>query len=119
MSAEETLYATLNGAAAVTAVVGPRIYLGSVPQEKALPAIAYERLDTEFVNLIHGAVGRTKATVEVWSMASTKTQAASLSALVLAALLPARFFPLGSRPEEDREAPEPIYSTVLTFSIWE
>ena len=119
MSAETMLYSTLSVAAPVIAVVGTRIFPDVVPQDKVLPAIAFVRADTEFATTIHGTVGRTRAVVEVWSMASTRTAADALAGLALTALLPALFIPQGKRPEDDLESDPPIYSTVLTYSIWE
>jgi len=119
VSAESLLYSTLSAASAVTAVTSTRIYPDVVPQDKSLPAIAFVRADTEYATTIHGTVGRTRATVELWSMASTRSAADSLAGLALAALLPAMFIPQGKRPEDDLESDPPIYSTVLTYSIWE
>lgn len=119
MSAEQTLYDTLKVAAPVAAVVGARIYLDVIPQSASLPAVAFVRSGTQYENTIHGAVARTRATVEVWAVAKTRTAAESLATLAMNALLPANFSPTDRRPETDPESPEPTFSAVLTYSIWE
>ena len=53
MAAEQDVYDALRNAAAVTAVCSTRIYPDVIPQEKALPAVAYVRAGTEFVTTIH------------------------------------------------------------------
>lgn len=119
MSAEQSLYDALRVSAAVTAVVAQRIYLDVIPQNEALPAIAFVRTGTEFLNTIHGAVLRTRATVEVWCVASTRTAAESLASVVTTELVAAGFQPSDRRPESDNEAVPPVFSAVLTLSIWE
>ncbi len=117
MSAEQRLYDTLKVAAPVIAVVVQRIHLDIIPQSEPLPAIAFIRTGTEFANTIHGTVGKTRATVEVWSVANTRTVAESLATLAMNALLPAQFSPTDRRPESDPE--NGTFSTVLTYQIWE
>jgi len=46
MSAEKVIYALLDAYAPLTAIVSTRIYAGSIPQESALPAIAYDHVST-------------------------------------------------------------------------
>jgi hypothetical protein len=46
MSAETDLYAALSGRAALTALVGARIYPDAIPEGDALPAIVYQRAGT-------------------------------------------------------------------------
>lgn len=120
MSAEQSIYDVLRNAAAVTAVCSTRIYPDSVPQDVALPAIAYIRTATEFATTIHSTALRTRATVEVWAMAATRTGADALAALAHTALMPNQFFPVDRRAEKAVTAtPEDVFATVLTYQIWE
>ena len=46
MNIEEALYSKLTGDAGVAALVSTRIYPNVVPQDIALPAVAYQRIST-------------------------------------------------------------------------
>lgn len=117
MSAETVLYATLSAAAGVTAIVNTRIYPDQVPQEAALPAIAFARAETEFVNTIHGDTVAKRATLEVWCMAPGRAAAEALGDAVESAGRAAGFMPSGRRPEFDDEAE--TWAAVLTVDYWE
>lgn len=46
MGVESDLYARLTGFAGLSALIGARVYPGSLPQGTTLPAIAYRRVST-------------------------------------------------------------------------
>ena len=46
MSAEKVIYALIESHTPLTAIVSTRIYAGSIPQDSALPAIAYDHVST-------------------------------------------------------------------------
>ena len=46
VDAESAIYTLLSGASAVTALVGPRIYNGELPQGVAMPAVGYTHIST-------------------------------------------------------------------------
>jgi hypothetical protein len=119
MSAETSTYSTLSGAAGVTALVGTRIYPDVVPQEKALPAIAIARTETEFINTIHNAAPLGSfVELEIWCMAETRTGAEAVADAVKAAFIATTGFMLKNRrPEFDAE--HQVYSTVLTVEFFE
>jgi len=120
MAAEQDEYDALRNAAAVTAVCSTRIYPDVIPQEKALPAVAYVRAGTEFVTTIHtGTPQRTRATVEVWCHAETRSAADSLAVLVQTALTAELFYPTDRRAEMDSSGPLNVFATVLTYQLWE
>ncbi len=117
MSAETVLYSTLSGAAGVTAIVSTRIYPDVVPQEAALPAIAFARAETEYVNTIHGTTVAKRAVLEVWCMAAGRAAAEALGDAVESAARTGGFMPSGRRPEFDDEAD--TWAAVLTVDYWE
>jgi hypothetical protein len=91
MSAETTFYAYLAGAAGVTAIVGAgasaRIYPDVIPQDKALPAVAYARMVTEPVSTVHsGAQVAELVTMQAQCWAATRTAADALADAATAAL---------------------------------
>jgi hypothetical protein len=122
MASEQQIYDALRSAAAVTAVCGDRIYPDSVPQDKTLPAIAFVRAGTEFATTIHAVTTtmRSRATVEIWALATTRKAADQLAAAAQLALIPIRFNPVDRRAEKaETNTPEDVYATVLTYQFWE
>jgi Protein of unknown function (DUF3168) len=87
VSAESTVYGWLAGHAALSALVGARIYPDVIPQDTVLPAIAYARSGTEHVSTIHGGVAGALVTVQVQSWADTRTAAEAAADAVEAALI--------------------------------
>jgi hypothetical protein len=78
---EQAIYARLSADAAVTALVGTRVYPVVAPQKTAKPFIVYRRIDTEHAN--SKTRGRTtdsaRALVEVQAIASTYSGARALA----------------------------------------
>jgi hypothetical protein len=112
VSAESVLYTTLTAATAVTAIVSTRIYPDVVPQEQAVPAIAYARLETDPVITLHSnAPVAETATLEVVCMASTRAGAEALGDAVRAALGAAGFRILGRSSQYDDE--QQLWGAVL------
>jgi hypothetical protein len=120
MSAETTLTATLLAYAPLTALVGSgssaRIYPDNVPQEKALPCVAYSRTATEHTYTIHGSVIAEKASIEVWCMASRRADAEQMCDQVAAACKAAGYTLVGRRAELDTEAE--VWGSVLNVEVW-
>lgn len=86
MSAESALYAILSGSSGVTALVGARVYPDVIPQDQALPAIAYARSGTEPVVTIHGTVEAEFAQMSVQCWAESRTSAEQVAQAVSTAL---------------------------------
>lgn len=113
MSAETLLYSTLSAAAPVTAIVGTRIYPDVVPQDAALPCVAFYRIDTVYHNTIHSAVPVAEtAILEITCMATTRVGADALADAALAAVGAAGFVAAGRRGEIDTE--NGLWATTLT-----
>lgn len=102
MSAETELYATLSGAAGVTALVSTRIYPDIIPQDADLPAIAYQRTGTEFLNTIHGGapLGHA-ATLEITCVGETRPAANAIANAVVAALAGTEFLAVDQQAAVD------------------
>ena len=121
MSAETQLNAVLKAAGAVTSIVGSgtsaRIYPDVVPQEIALPCIAFSRTGTEVLGTLSSAVVSTRASIECWCMASTRAAAETLADAVQSACAAAWFIPSSRRSEYDHEAG--LWASVLNLDFWE
>lgn len=116
MSAESTLYSTLTGAAPVIAIVSTRIYPDVVPQEQAVPCIAYARIQTEYVRTIHSAVPVAQTdTIEIACMSTKRADAETLADAVITAVAAAGFRPTDRRAELDQE--NNLWATVLTVDF--
>lgn len=83
---EASLYTILSGAGGVTALAGTRIYPLLIPQEAALPALAYQRISGRRTMAHDGPITLTRARVQITCVAETYSQAKSLAAAVQAAL---------------------------------
>lgn len=86
---EEAVYAILTGDAGVAALAGDRVYPQEIPQDVALPAVAYARVSTRRARRHGGAgVGRrlARARVQVNCEAGTYGAAKGLAAAVVGAL---------------------------------
>ena len=80
MSAEETLFFTLINDAGIDAIVGPRIYPDARPAETGLlPAIVYQRIDTETIQSLSGAVLASRGLLQVACLAKLRAEAESLA----------------------------------------
>jgi hypothetical protein len=116
VSAETTLVDVLENAAAVTAIIGERIFPDVIPQGADLPAIAYYRTSTEYVQTIHGSapVGATPG-LSVACVAYTRPEADALADAALAALGAGGFSMLGRQAAVDLETD--IWATVLDVTF--
>lgn len=90
MSAEKIVYAQLAAAAAVTALVGTRIYPGQAPQGTATPFIVYEHLSAEDLDPI-GAVSGGTITRAVVSVTAVGAAYADVKSVLEAARAALRF----------------------------
>lgn len=117
MSAESVAFSTLNDAPSITGIVSDRIYPDVVPQEKVLPAIAFARVNTEYVVTIHsGAPVGSKVILEFWCLASKRLGAEDLADAVEPVIGPAGFILSGRRSEFDQESE--TWATVLETFYW-
>lgn len=117
MSAEADLYTTLSGDTSVMSLVDDRVYPDVVPQDRDLPAVAYSRVGTEYVNSIHGAALAQRATLEVFCMAARREDAEEICDAVSDAVRPSAFVTVGRRAEFDSE--QLVWASVLTVDYWE
>ena|SRR5687767_14434520 len=88
MSAEVRLHGILSAAAPVVAVVSDRIYNKFVPESASLPAIAFIRENTVYVNTIHGTGTESVVSFDIYCVAVDDLGAETLGDLV-AAIVPA------------------------------
>lgn len=116
MSAESQLYAALSGAAGVTALVSTRIYPDAVPQEQALPSMAYARIETEYLSTIHGSSLGQFGTFELVCMAEARDDADAIADAV-AVVMGAQSWQLQSRRQEF-DSDSNLWGTVLAVRIF-
>lgn len=88
MDFEGALRARLTGAAAVTSVVGQRIYWVDRPQASALPAITLQIVDDPREQNMAGFQSRLFCTVQVDVWATSYAQGKSAKEAAIAALTP-------------------------------
>lgn len=117
MSAEASLYSALTGDTSVMLLVDDRVYPDVLPQDKALPAVAYSRIGTEYVNTIHGTSLASKATLDVFCMAERREDAEDICNAVEEVSRVADFITTGRRAEFD--ADQLLWAAVLTVEFWE
>lgn len=118
MSAESILNAALLAAGPVTAIVGTAIYPDVVPQETAMPSVAFSRVSTEDENTIHGnAPAASRVTLQIACMAKDPSTAADLAAKVETAARGAGYVTTDKRSDYDAESR--IYASVITAAYWE
>lgn len=87
MSAESTLYALLTGGSpnAVAAIVSDRVYPTIVPPLKDVPAIAFQRVSTEFITTVHSFIPLGElVTFDIFCVAADYDVAESLADAVVA-----------------------------------
>lgn len=117
MSAEDHLYAALSAYAPLQALVDDRVYPDYVPQKIQLPAVAFARVETEFINTLSQLAVASKATIEVVSMAATRSAADAVALACQQGCIDAGFPPANRRTDFD--ADRDIWATVITVDIWE
>lgn len=88
MSAEVNLKNILSSDAAVVSVVADRIYNKFVPDGVLSPAIAFIRVNTEYMNTIHGKSAEIRVSFDIFCVATADAMAENLGDLV-AAIMPA------------------------------
>lgn len=85
MKAEETLFAALIADPGIDAIVGPRVYPDARPAESGtLPAIVYQRTDTETIQGLSGAVLASRGLLQVACLAKLRSAAEELADAVIA-----------------------------------
>jgi Protein of unknown function (DUF3168) len=124
VSSESAIYAALVGDAPTMAYISvsgaspdeAKVYPDVIPENVSVPAIAYQRTDTEFVQTVDGAAikGET-ATFEISCVATTRTTADLLADAAQDALAGAGFYLLGRGVQQQDD--QKLWATVLTVSI--
>ena len=117
MTPEEILNTTLLGNAPLSAVVGARIYPSALPQEPTLPAIAFNREDTEFVTTIHNdTIHAEIATLNIYAMGKTAAIAEATALLIRGALPAGMLRPSSQAAQYDFETD--TFTTMLIATVW-
>lgn len=85
-SAETDLYAALSGRAALTALVGTRIYPDAIPEGSLLPAIVYQRSSTTPTTTLLNVTVAEEVLFAISAWSETRTSCESVADEVVAAL---------------------------------
>lgn len=93
MSAETDIFAALDAAVALHALVANRIYPDLRPQDSVPPAIVYRRAGTQHESTIHGEVYLRRAQVDIDCIAVTRAAAEAVADAAEAALIAAGMSP--------------------------
>lgn len=83
---EEAIYSRLSGTSAVTAICSTRIYPAKIPQEAALPAVAYQRISARRVKAHAAPTGLARVRVQVVCVARSYSEVKGLATEVRKAL---------------------------------
>lgn len=77
MSAEEDLFAMLSTFPGLQAEVGENVFPDVIPEDNALPAVVYARIDTNTINTIGGArvAEDVRFRIEAWAETRTRAEA--------------------------------------------
>jgi hypothetical protein len=115
MAAESDLYTALTGASPVTDIVSARIYADVRDQEDDVPAIFFQRTDTNVINTIHGnAPCAETASMLVVCFENTRELAETLANAVTTAAITAGFLYTSRRGEYSPDLD--VYATILQFT---
>lgn len=112
MSGSSDLYALLSSDAGVGALVSDRIYPIVVPNDKDLPAMAYRRSNTEYVNTI--TVGAVAADVSFDIICGAKTPLEAEQLADAVELVPGLTF---LNRVDDFDPETEIYANVVTVQL--
>lgn len=86
MSAQSAVYAALAGAAAVTALIGARLYPDEAPQDTALPLVIHQATQADPEYALDGARAYVRTQVAVTCWAASRAEANALADACCAAL---------------------------------
>lgn len=111
MSAESDLHGWLSGHAALTALVGTRIYPDAMPEAGAYPAVVFSRVATEPILTIGSLVAGEFVTFAIGCWARSRTDVDAVAVAVIGALVASGEVPTGRIGGFDPETG--LYSTVI------
>ena len=83
---EEAVYSRLTGNVAVAAMVSTRVYPNKIPQEAALPAVAYQRISARRVKAHAAPTGLARVRVQVTCVSRSYSEVKALAAAVRTAM---------------------------------
>jgi hypothetical protein len=86
MNIEEAIYSKLTGDAGVSALVSTRVYPNVVPQDIAMPAVAYQRISTVRDMAHDGPLGIAHARFQFTISASSYSSARNVANAIRAAV---------------------------------
>lgn len=116
MSIESDIYDALSGAAGLTALVSDRIYPSAIAQGAALPAVAFARVETEYMNTLAPATALTRARVAVQAWGPVQADVEAVGDAIEAALLAVNVPPEARYATFDAEMG--LYGVTVEFDWW-
>jgi hypothetical protein len=116
MSPEELVYSTLAGAAAVTALVGDRIYPDEIPQERSLPAIVIRLAGSEPRYTLNDTAAPTRHIVRLACWHPSRVGAKAVGDAARSALLAQKIMAVAGDGFTDPETGEE--AELLDVEVW-
>lgn len=117
---EAKLFTVLSNAAAITAIVGGRIYPQQLPQTPTYPAITYQRAGGDRENHVRGYANLENAIIQIDAWAVTLAGAIALGDVITTAMYAATTFAaiLPSSPVDTWEDDVKKYRRSMDWSVW-
>ena len=118
MSAQANVYAALAAAAAVTAIVGTRIYPDEAPEDTEPPLVIHQATSIEPEYALDGALAFRRSIVSLTCWAATRAQANALADACAAALVSATMRWSG-RDDSVFDVETGNYASVIAVEVFE
>jgi len=116
MSIESDIYDALSGAAGLAALVSDRIYPSAIAQGASLPAVAFARVETEYVNTLVPATAMKRARIAVQAWGPVQADVEAVGDAIEVALLAVNVPPEGRFATFDAEMG--LYGLTVEFDWW-
>lgn len=114
---EQTVYDLLRQDSAVSAIVGTRVYMIELPEDKGLPAIVFQRISTAPVTSLNGDSGLDLVRLQISCYATTALVAKQLAAAARACL--AAVHSTTVLELDDRDPDTRHFRTLVDVNIWQ
>lgn len=116
MSIESDVYDALSGAAGLAALVSTRIYPNAIAQGVDLPAVAFARVETEYLNTLAPATAMKRARIAVQAWGPVQADVEAVGDAIEAAMLAVNVPPEGRFATFDAEMG--LYGVTVEFDWW-
>jgi hypothetical protein len=116
MSIESDIYSALSGHAGLAALVADRIYPSAIAQGTSLPAVAFARVETEYINTLAPATALSRSRIAVQAWGPGQADVESVGDAIEAAMLAVNVPPEARYATFDAEMG--LYGLTVEFDWW-